>query len=227
MVAPITESEQTKQTPETMGEGTLTEMIKKLSERIPAAERRIADLKIEREKLVVPARVDGNSAAQQRIRAIDEELRRLEHDFADDKTALDDLSRRLERAQKDRIAFEWDQRRSALRASLMRRRNGKSVSKVIDAARALAVAISKAEEEGDACLTALMNFAPRCAPSWNRLKSAQDILVRFAAMELENVLPIDGRLVMRQFLKDRDPETVDRAAIDLLLEQLDDLEVVA
>lgn len=226
MTSTAVKEEQTANAEGAPSERVLAKKIERVSSEIPATQQRVAELEAEREKLVVPARVDRDTAAQKRIREIDEELLALQRDLADDQAAAHDLSGRLERVRKARLLAEWDRERGEIRKLLVNRSAGTAVGEILELATRFEEALRKLQAEDTALSEALTKLAPQWVSTWRNLAKAHRPLANFVGWTLMEVLPIDTRGMRSDSMRRYQATEWDRAIVERVLAQLDDLELV-
>jgi chromosome segregation ATPase len=167
--------------------------VDKLSASLADSRLRRENLTAERGSLVLLARSQKDSGAQERLYAIDEQLSVLNRDIRDDEAALSELNKQLSSAQQSLERAEWEQRRSVVRKMVQGRLTGKTTAAIEKAVSALVAALQAAIDDDEAIKVAMLEFEPRLRRETKPLQTAGSQRSRLAAWKLRSVLPVDRR----------------------------------
>lgn len=185
-------------------------------------------LVMERGSLVVPARVEKNTAAQKRLLAIDEQLVALNRDIKDDETVLSDLTEKLAFAHQNLERAEWEAKREEVRARLVSRIASGVDLQIEKAARQLASLLLSTAAQDEELSMALLRFDRHLRTEGGAIAKSGDMRARFVGLHLSKAAQniIDTRSVMPQFLDGRTAEEINRIVYQNAVKALDDLELI-
>lgn len=116
---------------------------KKIGERnesLAASQQLQSQLTVERETLVLPARVEGDAGAQKRLREIDAQLGDVRRNISEDAESIAMLGEQLTAAEQAVELAEWEERRAKVRSLLIARMKKNLGGKIQEAAKSLAAA---------------------------------------------------------------------------------------
>ena len=201
-------------------------IVERLAASLVAFRDRQENLTAERGPLVLPARGQKNSAAQERLQTIDAQLRELKDDIATEESALAEAREKLGAARNEVIRAQWEERRNEIR-DILKRRLANSIGKRIQkAAQDLAAALDAAKDEDRQVCEAVASFDPGLSA---RAKAGLNGLFRSrsqgVAAELMNQLEIDRRAFYGASPRKGEIAEDDREYFSGILKALDRLEL--
>jgi hypothetical protein len=194
--------------------------------RLAASQQSQSQLATEREKLVLPARVNGDAGAQKRLREIEAQLVDVRQGISYDAAAIAELGAQLTTAEQAVELAEWEERRAKVRCLLMKRADGAEAGKLAETVRALAAGLKALAEEDRLIASELTLFEPGLHSCANEIARLDRLRALVFALELRDVVRVDISGLHVSMLAENGPEERDRRIYQDAVERLDQMELV-
>ena len=185
--------------------------------------RRRADLEAERAPLVLPARSKRDAAAQDRMRAIDEELAKLGRDASDDEAALSSLAAQHRSIEARIEVSEWELSRAELLKRLGVFLKDDAPARLAVAVEQVKILFAKTVEEDAEIAQALFAFDVGLQGVHTRLHKMQASRSDVLAAKLSTIVPTPYNSTFLMTLRGVDIGKQRRQVIEDAIEALDSL----
>lgn len=164
------------------------QQVKSLDQSLEAMRKQRDALAKERISILVAARARKEPAAQERLRAIDQELPPMVREIADGEQARAQLAEQLESLRDDLSRAEWESERSALKAKLAARIESAAAKRIADLTESLALALEEAREEDGAIALELIRFDSKLRIEANVIRQLGSVRTEAIEVRLKGFL---------------------------------------